>query len=68
MKYLDVIVRLLDFVLGVLASREHKKEQQEQDEIRNNPRDFFDDGMLNNSQSESKPSKLSSTVAPRQPK
>lgn len=58
MKYLDVIVRLLDFVLGVLASREHKKDLQEQDEIRNNPRDFFDDGMLNNSQS--KTDKLSS--------
>ena len=60
MKYLDVIVRLLDFVLGVLASRERTKTQEQEIEIRNNPRDFFDDGMLNNSQSQSKPDKLSS--------
>lgn len=58
MKYLDVIVRLLDFVLGVLASRERKNTQEQEIEIRDNPRDFFDDGMLNDSQS--KPDKLSS--------
>lgn len=50
MKYLDLIVRLFNFLLSYLETKERKSQEAKINEesklIRANPRDFFDDGML----------------------
>ncbi len=72
MKYLDLIVRLLNFLLSYLETKERKIQEAKIDEesksIRTNPRDFFDDGLLNDS-TDGKPDKdpLPDPKSPRKP-
>lgn len=57
MNFVTILIDLLDKLLEVLLSEKRKKEQADVKEaqakteasIRRNPRDYFDDGVLNDS-------------------
>lgn len=49
MQYLTVILKLLELILGAFSIYKAKESDREDQQIRDNPRDFFDDGLLNNS-------------------
>jgi hypothetical protein len=77
MNVLAIVLRLLDFILGRLESQKQEEAKREADKamqhIRSDPRDFFDDGMLNKSTDkhgkniESNSDSVSSDGTPRQP-
>jgi len=46
---IELFVKLLDVVLDLLRKRDEQQTIQEYNSAADNPRDFFDDGVLNNS-------------------
>lgn len=47
----EFLSKLLDLLIGYSTTKEHKRQQDEHTQIANNPRDLFDDGVLNGSDS-----------------
>lgn len=70
---LDTLLRILDTLLGLIikqqTDKENKKYAKEVSQIRSNPRDFFDDGLLNDSDTKGPKTEpdVSNPKSPRQP-
>ena len=46
---IEFLTKLLDLFLTQSVKQEHKQQQAEHEQIASNPRDLFDDGVLNGS-------------------
>lgn len=51
---IEFLTKLLDLFLTQSIKQEHVRQQDEHEQIANNPRDLFDDGVLNGSDTASK--------------
>lgn len=73
LKLIDLLTIVLNLLLRYYDNRKQEDVKREasktEQSIRSNPRDFFDDGVLNNSDKSSKDngSSVSDTDSPRQP-
>lgn len=45
----EFLIKILDLVLGLIAENKKNETLKEYQAASDNPRDFFDDGLLNNS-------------------
>lgn len=64
---IEFFVKLLDVVLDLLRKRDEQQTIQEYNSAADNPRDFFDDGVLNNSDKQASTSTVSKTEPSREP-
>lgn len=64
---IEFFVKILDVVLDLLRKRDEQQTIKEYNTAADNPRDFFDDGVLNNSDTAttSTVSKTSNTTEPK---
>ena len=51
---IEFLTKLLDLFVTQSVKQEHKRQQDEHEQIASNPRDLFDDGVLNGSDSANK--------------
>jgi hypothetical protein len=64
---IEFLVKILDLVLSLIAENKKNETLKEYKAASDNPRDFFDDGLLNNSDTKQSTSTVSKTSTTREP-